>query len=114
MLCVGPGFWDMLGLSRHVNGILLYHVLLGGHDVPALLRSGTDNTLLGLSLAAEYNLSFMPPDDPSFTVRLPNGPQPVEPNFLEPLPPIPRTMCPWPQPSDPSFAFRLPTGPHPV
>lgn len=65
------GFWDLIGLMSHMNGILLYHVLLGGHDVASLLRSGSENTMLGLSLATSYNLNFTAPTDPSFSVRQP-------------------------------------------
>jgi hypothetical protein len=78
------------GSKQPLNGILPYHVLPGGQDVPALLQTGTDFTLLGLSLVAQYNLSTTPPDDPpSLCVNVPNGPQPVQPVFFFRIPTVP-------------------------
>jgi hypothetical protein len=58
VLCLPAGFLDVFRLSSHLNGILLYHVLLGGHDAVALVQAGSDNSLLGLALAQQYPLNF--------------------------------------------------------
>jgi hypothetical protein len=58
VLYLPAGFLDVFRLSSHLNGILLYHVLLGGHDTAALVQAGSDNSLLGLALAQQYPLNF--------------------------------------------------------